>query len=160
MFKRTITAITLAAALAACGGQTESQSAPASASGQSDAAGPSGTAPKEGGESESPASAADRGRALFAACGVCHSIREGDNARIGPSLFGVYGRAAGAVEDFAYSDAMKESAVTWDDDALNAYLENPQEFMPGNRMAYPGENNADNRAAVIEYLKTLGSAQE
>jgi len=66
-------------------------------------------------------------------------------------------RFTGGGADGAKFDAL----VLWQPQfKARLYLENPQEFMPGNRMAYPGENSADNRAAVIEYLKTLGSAQE
>ena len=55
---------------------------------------------------------------------------------------------------------MKESNVVWTEETLDAFLENPQAFMPRNRMAYPGDKNPDNRAAIIEYLKALGPAEE
>ena len=95
------------------------------------------------------------GRAQFSQCAVCHSVRAGEPARIGPNLFGVYGRAAGSDDGFAYSEAMRNAGIVWTDNNLDAFLENPQGFMRGNRMAFAGERNAEKRAAIIAYLKTL-----
>lgn len=99
----------------------------------------------------------ERGKRLFSqeTCATCHTVREGDVNRIGPNLFGVVGREAGQVEGFAYTNAMSQSGVTWDEESLDAFLENPQGFMRGNRMAYVGQRDAEKRAALIAYLKTL-----
>jgi cytochrome c2 len=98
---------------------------------------------------------ADQGRKRFTACAVCHTVKEGDPARIGPNLFGIVGKPAGAAEGFAYSKAMSEAGIVWTEDNLNAFLENPQGFMRGNRMGFAGEKNPEYRAAIVAYLKTL-----
>ena len=91
---------------------------------------------------------------IFAVCGACHSEDAGDNG-IGPSLAGVFGAKAGHVGSFDYSDAMKSSGLTWNEATLNRYLENPQGVVPGTTMSYNGLKNAQQRKAVIDYLKTL-----
>ncbi|MGE3690355.1 MAG: cytochrome c family protein [Novosphingobium sp.] len=90
----------------------------------------------------------------FVICLACHRI-EPDRPLIGPSLFGVYGRSAGSAPDYHYSQAMKESGLTWDDATLDAYLTRPQALMPGTKMAFAGIPDPARRKAVIDYLKTL-----
>ncbi len=102
------------------------------------------------------ASDEEKGRRAFGDCGACHTARAGDPSRIGPNLFGVIGRPAGIVEDFAYSVALREADVVWDETTLDAFLTDPQGFLPGNRMALPGGvPDPERRAALIAYLKTL-----
>lgn len=91
---------------------------------------------------------------MFALCSACHSVKPGENG-IGPSLAGVFGAKAGHVSSFDYSDAMAGSGLTWDQATLNRYLENPQGVVPGTSMSYGGLKNADQRKAVVDYLKTL-----
>ena len=93
------------------------------------------------------------GKQLFDQCAVCHSI-DGTNG-VGPTLKGVIGRKAGTVPGFRYSRAMKSSEVTWDDKSLDAYLSDPQGFIPGNVMPFSGVADASERMAIIAYLKTL-----
>ena len=90
----------------------------------------------------------------FATCRACHAVAPGPSL-IGPSLFGVYGRKAGAVPGFAYSDAFKKLKLSWDDATLDKWLTNPMTMAPGTRMAYPGIADPAQRKAVIAYLKTL-----
>ena len=100
-------------------------------------------------------SAPDDGRPqAFAQCAVCHSVVP-EGRGIGPSLAGAFGAQAGHVGDYAYSEAMRSSGLTWDENALNAYLENPQTTVPGTKMSYQGLKDAQARAEIIEYLKTL-----
>ena len=105
--------------------------------------------------SDVPATAEERGRKLFNECAVCHTAKQGESNRVGPNLFGIAGAPAGKVDGFAYSKAMQDSGVVWTDEALDAYLANPQTFMRGNRMAYAGQRDAQKRADLIAYLKTL-----
>ena len=94
----------------------------------------------------------DGGRLFRNTCGICHSLQSGQN-RLGPSLAGIIGRKAGSVVGFDYSEANKNSNVVWDEAQLDQYLSNPQEFMPGTKMIYPGMKDAEQRKALIAYLR-------
>jgi cytochrome c2 len=85
-------------------------------------------------------------------CGICHSLQPGQN-RLGPSLAGIIGRKAGSVVGFDYSEANKTSNIVWDEAQLDQYLSNPQQFMPGTKMIYPGMKDAEQRKALIAYLR-------
>lgn len=91
------------------------------------------------------------GEKVFNQCKACHTVQAGQN-RVGPSLAGVVGRKAGAVEGFKYSDAMKNANVTWDAATLDKYLADPKGFIPGNKMIFPGLKTEADRANVIAYL--------
>jgi cytochrome c len=87
------------------------------------------------------------------ACRTCHTVEPGDN-RLGPSLAGIIGRKAGSLPGYAYSDAMKKSSVVWDEASLDRFIENPQAVVPGNNMKpYAGMPSAEDRAAIVAYLK-------
>ena len=90
----------------------------------------------------------------FAQCIACHSVEPGVNG-LGPTLAGVFGAKAGHIGDFAYSSAMRESGITWDEASLDRYLENPRQAVPGTKMSFVGMRDAEKRAEVIEYLKGL-----
>jgi cytochrome c len=100
----------------------------------------------------SVAGAADaaHGKMVFQTCAACHS--EKPNA-IGPSLRGVYGRKAGSLPDFRYSNAMLHANIVWDDANLRDYLANPQAKVRGNRMPFGGLNDPQDIADVIAFLK-------
>jgi cytochrome c len=100
----------------------------------------------------SVAGAADaaHGKIVFQTCAACHS--EKPNA-IGPSLRGVYGRKAGSLPDFRYSNAMLHANIVWDDANLRDYLANPQAKVRGNRMPFGGLNDPQDIADVIAFLK-------
>ena len=95
---------------------------------------------------------ARRGEKKFEECAACHKIERGEND-MGPSLHGVFGRKAGTSDGFVYSEGMKNSGITWDDEQVAKYLHNPREFIPGNKMAFPGVAKDDVRANIIAYLK-------
>jgi len=97
---------------------------------------------------------ADAGKKVFSKCAVCHTAVAGKNG-LGPSLFGVVGRPSASVDGFKYSDAMKAANKTWDEATLNTYLTDPKAAVPGNKMAFAGLPNPDDRANVIAYLSTL-----
>lgn len=101
-----------------------------------------------------PALAGDaaKGKKVYNKCKACHSLDAGKN-KIGPSLHGVIGRKAGAVDGFKYSSALMDSGIVWTEDQLSAYLEKPKEFIPGNKMAFAGLKKEDQRADVIAYIK-------
>lgn len=91
---------------------------------------------------------------IFNQCASCHGVAP-DAKLIGPSLAGVFGAKAGHVGDFAYSSAMRESGLTWDEASLDAYLANPQAAVPGTKMSFGGLKSTQKRAEIIAYLKTL-----
>lgn len=98
---------------------------------------------------------AEAGAKVFNKCKACHAMEEGKN-KVGPSLFGVMGRAAGAVNGFKYSKALQESGLTWDDATLAKYLAKPKELVPGTRMAFAGLKKSDEIDNVIAYMKANG----
>jgi cytochrome c2 len=87
-------------------------------------------------------------------CAVCHSAEAGQN-KVGPSLFGVVGRKAGTSADYTYSDAMKNSGITWTPDQLDKYLANPKSVVPNTKMIFLGLKNQDDRKAIVDYLASL-----
>ncbi|MEZ5934902.1 MAG: cytochrome P460 family protein [Alphaproteobacteria bacterium] len=104
---------------------------------------------------EERAALVERGEKVYKRCLTCHKLEAGKHGS-GPSLAGVFGRDAGSVEGFAFSDAMASSGVVWNDETLDAYLADVKGFIPGNRMAkvFPGGvSKEDDRQAVIEYLR-------
>ncbi len=95
-----------------------------------------------------------KGERLFnQQCKTCHTVDKGGANGIGPNLFGVFGRKAGAAEGFASSDAMKKSGIVWDDAALADYLKDPKGKVPDTRMVYAGLKRPDQLADMIAYLK-------
>jgi cytochrome c len=95
----------------------------------------------------------DVGKKLFANCRSCHSIDKGGRNGVGPNLHGLFGRKAGTVEGFAYSDAVKNSSIIWDGPQLENWLANPQTFLKGNRMSFAGLRKPEDRRDLIAYLK-------
>ena len=101
---------------------------------------------------------AARGELLFEACTACHS-RKPDDHNVGPSLAGIWGRKAGTTTGFRFSNALKRSERTWDSEGLNAFLADPQQDIPGNRMPFSGIDSASDRVALIEFLRSLSLKQ-
>ena len=77
------------------------------------------------------------GEKVFKKCKACHSLEEGKK-KVGPSLFGVMGKPAGAVDGFKYSKAMLASGLTWDDETLAKYLTKPKALVPKTKMSFAG----------------------
>lgn len=102
---------------------------------------------------------ASKGAQVFQQCTMCHSIQSGRNLT-GPTLAHIYGRKAGTAEGFnRYSPALQSSGVVWNDQSLNKWLANPQAFIPGNNMAFPGIPDASTRTDVIAYLKAVSEGK-
>ncbi len=95
------------------------------------------------------------GERNFRQCAACHTPDEGGGNRVGPNLWGVFGADVGSKDGFNYSDALTSIDGIWTVDKLNAYLENPRGFAPGNRMAFAGLRGEEDRAAMIAYLRSL-----
>jgi cytochrome c len=94
---------------------------------------------------------AAQGEKVFNKCRACHAVDEPQN-KVGPHLVGIFGRPAGSVEGFRYSDAMKESGVTWNEETIAAYLADPRGYIKGNRMALAALKEEE-IADLIAYLK-------
>ena len=98
------------------------------------------------------------GKAQFlTSCGVCHAIEPGAAPRQGPNLAGVYGREAGTVSGFKYSDALKAGGWVWDETTLEPWMENAQAAHPGTIMSYR-QRDPEKRKLILSYLKTLRKA--
>jgi cytochrome c len=95
------------------------------------------------------------GRKLFSDhCAICHAQAAGTRA-YGPDLRGVVGRAAGATTGFPYSDALKQSGLTWTDENLRKWITDPSHVVPGTLMPHPAIPDETERIYLVAYLKTL-----
>jgi cytochrome c len=94
-----------------------------------------------------------RGERMFRGCAPCHSLEPNRNMT-GPSLAGLWNRKAGTLSSFTrYSPALKSVDIVWDDKTLDAWLADPQHFVPGNTMTFPGVRDARERADLLAFLK-------
>lgn len=94
---------------------------------------------------------AAKGKKVFNKCKTCHEVAT-EKKKIGPSLKGLFGRTAGTVEGFAYSDAMKASGIVWGEDTLKPYLADPKGTVPKTKMVFAGLKKEDDIEDVIAYL--------
>jgi cytochrome c len=103
---------------------------------------------------------AARGERAFQRCYACHSVDPNQTAKLqGPSLFQIIGRAAGAITEFEYSDAMLDraaSGLVWDAATLDRYIADPDAVVPGTRMSVPPLRDEQERADLIAYLARSG----
>ena len=101
-----------------------------------------------------PAAPADKGKLAFNNfCRTCHSLKEGDN-RLGPSLYRIVGAKAARSSDYAYSQGLRQSGVTWDAATLDRWIENPESLVPNNSMKpYNGLTDAAVRKSIVDFLQ-------
>ena len=92
------------------------------------------------------------GQKVFNKCKTCHEADQPKN-KVGPNLVGLFGRKAGSVADFNYSEAMKNSNVVWSETTLAEYVKKPKEFIAGNKMTFPGLKSDQEVEDLIAYLK-------
>ncbi|HHC28968.1 MAG TPA: cytochrome c family protein [Rhodobacterales bacterium] len=99
---------------------------------------------------------AGKGAKVFSKCKACHKLDEGANAT-GPSLYGVVDRPMAEAAGFGYSDALLAiQGGTWTPEEIDAYLTNPKEYAPGNKMTFAGLKKPADRVNLIAYLATIG----
>lgn len=98
-----------------------------------------------------------RGKAVYERCAACHALAYD---RTGPRHCGLFGRRAGSVPGFAYSEAMRRSKQVWNAQTLDRFLKNPLKTVPGTSMGYAGIADRSERADLIAYLKQANDSQE
>src|SRR3974377_2465901 len=96
---------------------------------------------------------ADRGEQLYQACTDCHSLDKND---VGPRHRGVFGRKAGSLPDYSYSEALKSSNIVWNEETLDKWLTDPQAFVPGVKMFF----HVDDPHARPGGISSLGEEAE
>lgn len=103
------------------------------------------------------------GEVVFRKCMSCHAVGEGARNKIGPVLNGIVGQPAGTLPDFQYSPAMVEAGengLLWTPENLASYLSAPKEFLPGNKMAFPGLREQADIDNVIAYLASVTTPRQ
>jgi cytochrome c len=103
-----------------------------------------------------PAGNEKKGAKLFKAkCAQCHTAEKGGAAKSGPPLWGIFGRDAGAGDFGAFSDAIKNSGITWSEKHMFQFLVNPKKYLVGTKMVFAGLKKDQERADLIAYMATL-----
>lgn len=98
----------------------------------------------------------EAGAKVFNKCRACHQIGEHAANSVGPELNGVIGRHSGSVPDYNYSEANKNSGLTWDEPTFREYIKNPRAKVPGTKMAFAGLNREKDINDLVAFLKQYG----
>src|SRR3954453_7141461 len=97
------------------------------------------------------------GEKVFAVCRACHQIGETAKNGVGPVLNGIIGRPAGTYPGYSYSDANKNSGLTWDEATFRDYIKDPRAKIPGTKMIYPGLKDEQKTSDLLAFLKQFGA---
>lgn len=95
---------------------------------------------------------ADDGKAVFNKCRACHQVGPGARNLVGPELNGLIGRKAGSVAGFNYSEANKNSGLTWDEATFREYIKNPKAKIPNTKMVFPGLTDEKDISDLLAFL--------
>lgn len=94
------------------------------------------------------------GRITFLKCRACHNLNGNQTPKAGPNLDKIFGRMAGTSDSYTgYSKALRESGINWSEAALDQWLKDPQNFLPGNKMPFAGIRSEQERKDLVAYLR-------
>lgn len=112
-------------------------------------------------EIAAPLGDAANGEKVFRKCASCHAVGAGAKNKVGPQLNGIFGRTAGTIEDFRYSDGLVregKNGLVWDYAHLDAYLDNPKALVSDTRMNFRGLKEEQDRHDVLAYLRQFSDS--
>ncbi len=95
------------------------------------------------------------GKRLFILCASCHNVKQGEPHKVGPNLYGIFGKKAGLTEGFAFSEELTNKDIVWNEETIRLWIENPAEYVPGTKMAFVGVKKKAQQDALIAYLKDV-----
>ena len=98
------------------------------------------------------------GERIYIFCQSCHSLNEGGANKVGPNLYGIFGRQAAQAEGFIYSAALNSADITWTAEKLDQWITRPAALVPGTTMVFAGVNDPQQRANLIAYLEAASGA--
>lgn len=97
------------------------------------------------------------GEQSFRKCLPCHSVGEGAKNKVGPVLNGLDGRHSGSVPDYNYTDANKNSGITWNEETFKEYITDPRAKIPGTKMVFAGIKSEQEKSNLWAYLKQFNA---
>jgi cytochrome c len=106
-------------------------------------------------DADGPVASAPRAPAAFRACAACHAVSPAATPGIGPNLYGVVGRRAGALPGYGYSSALRQSGIVWSRAELERFMQDPAAAVPGTTMPAAAPLAPADREAISAYLAAL-----
>ena len=92
------------------------------------------------------------GKTSFNKCLACHAVGEGAKNKVGPELNGLKGRKSGTAEGYSYTEANKNSGITWDEATFKDYIKDPKAKIPGTKMVFAGIKNEQEASDLWAFL--------